>query len=66
MLMYRKIDKKRNCEDMKVDEFNENIKDLIKKIKKSEESDRMIREKEMKMCKIRIYVKNKKMKKVVE
>ncbi|XP_069705284.1 ubiquitin carboxyl-terminal hydrolase 47 isoform X2 [Periplaneta americana] len=55
MLMYRQIDKQRNCEAMTVDEFPPHIKDLLQKMQKREESDRIQREKEMDMCKIKLY-----------
>jgi ubiquitin carboxyl-terminal hydrolase 47 len=66
MLMYRQIDKQRNCEAMTVDEFPAHIKDLLQTIQKREESDRMLREKEMNMCKIRLYVHHPNLNQVVE
>ncbi|XP_067012676.1 ubiquitin carboxyl-terminal hydrolase 47 isoform X2 [Anabrus simplex] len=56
MLMYRQIDKKRNCEAMRVEDFPPHIKELLKKIQEREELDRKRREKEMVMCKIKLFV----------
>ncbi|XP_063244790.1 ubiquitin carboxyl-terminal hydrolase 47 isoform X2 [Bacillus rossius redtenbacheri] len=56
MLMYRQIDKERNCEAMTVEEFPPHIKVLLEKIQEREEMDKKIREKEMDMCRLRVYV----------
>ncbi|GLH00204.1 Ubiquitin carboxyl-terminal hydrolase 47 [Gryllus bimaculatus] len=55
MLMYRQVDKQRNCEAMTGEEFPSHIKKLLQKIQEREETDRMLREKEMDMVKIKIY-----------
>ncbi|KAJ9585896.1 hypothetical protein L9F63_020459 [Diploptera punctata] len=66
MLMYRQIDKQRNCEAMSVDQFPPHIKDLLEKMQKREESDRIKREKEMDMCKIKLYAHHPTQNQVVE
>jgi len=42
------------------------LQDLLQTIQKREESDRMLREKEMNMCKIRLYVHHPTLNQVVE
>ncbi|XP_021936857.1 ubiquitin carboxyl-terminal hydrolase 47-like isoform X2 [Zootermopsis nevadensis] len=66
MLMYRQIDKERNCEAMSVDEFPSHIKDLLQKIQKREENERILWEKEMDMCKIKLYAHHPTQNQVVE
>ncbi|XP_075229694.1 ubiquitin carboxyl-terminal hydrolase 47-like [Lycorma delicatula] len=55
MLMYRQIDKERNCDAMTVDEFPPHIKELHKKLQEREETDRLMKEKESEMCKIKLH-----------
>nr|CAD7439732.1 unnamed protein product [Timema bartmani] len=58
MLMYRQIDKTRNCDAMSTEEFPPHIKELLLKIQKREEFDRLLREKEMDMCKLKVYFRH--------
>nr|CAD7395807.1 unnamed protein product [Timema cristinae] len=58
MLMYRQIDKTRNCDALSTEEFPPHIKDLLLKIQQKEESDRLLREKEMDMCKLKVYFRH--------
>ncbi|CAH1708005.1 unnamed protein product [Chironomus riparius] len=58
MLMYRQQDPARNCHVIKEENFPPHIKKLIEKIKNSEETDRLKRERESEMLKLKIYFKN--------
>ncbi|KAF5276470.1 hypothetical protein FQA39_LY06539 [Lamprigera yunnana] len=55
MLMYRQIDKDRNCQAMNVDEFPAHIKNLLQHMREKEESDRAARERENDMYKLKVY-----------
>ncbi|XP_024942209.1 ubiquitin carboxyl-terminal hydrolase 47 isoform X2 [Cephus cinctus] len=55
MLMYRQIDPARNTLPMQVQDFPAHIQDLLKKMKESEENDRKNREKQISMCKFKVY-----------
>ncbi|XP_046413365.1 ubiquitin carboxyl-terminal hydrolase 47 isoform X1 [Neodiprion fabricii] len=55
MLMYRQIDPHRNKLPMQAVNFPKHIQDLLKKMKESEENDRKNREKQMSMCKLKVY-----------
>nr|XP_023028042.1 ubiquitin carboxyl-terminal hydrolase 47 isoform X1 [Leptinotarsa decemlineata] len=55
MLMYRLIDKTRNCRAMAEDEFPPHIQKLLQSIRKKEEEDRINREKESDKMKISVY-----------
>ncbi|XP_048515224.1 ubiquitin carboxyl-terminal hydrolase 47 isoform X2 [Athalia rosae] len=55
MLMYRQIDPSRNTLPMQAQNFPKHIQDLLKKMKESEENDRKNREKQMSMCKLKVY-----------
>nr|CAD7396000.1 unnamed protein product [Timema poppensis] len=58
MLMYRQIDKTRNCDALSAEEFPPHIKNLLLKIQQKEESDRLLLEKEMDMCKLKVYFRH--------
>ncbi|KAK4877199.1 hypothetical protein RN001_009705 [Aquatica leii] len=55
MLMYRQIDKQRNCQAMTVDEFPTHIKNLLQQMREKEENDRAARERENDMYKLKVY-----------
>ncbi|XP_031348562.1 ubiquitin carboxyl-terminal hydrolase 47 isoform X2 [Photinus pyralis] len=55
MLMYRQIDKQRNCHVMAVDEFPLHIKNLLQQMREKEENDRATRERESDMFKLKVY-----------
>ncbi|KAJ8985542.1 hypothetical protein NQ317_019925 [Molorchus minor] len=55
MLMYRQIDKQRNCGAITVEEFPPHIQKLLQDMRKKEEEDRINREKENDMIKINVY-----------
>lgn len=56
MLMYRQIDPARNVQAMTTDEFPAHIKTLLQSLREREEFDRMNREREMVMCKLKLFV----------
>lgn len=58
MLMYRQIDARRNMQTVKDDEFPVHIKELMKKMRDREESDRKAKERESEMVKLKVYYKN--------
>nr|XP_022915816.1 ubiquitin carboxyl-terminal hydrolase 47 [Onthophagus taurus]XP_022915817.1 ubiquitin carboxyl-terminal hydrolase 47 [Onthophagus taurus]XP_022915818.1 ubiquitin carboxyl-terminal hydrolase 47 [Onthophagus taurus] len=55
MLMYRQIDKNRNCHAMTVNEFPSHIQTLLKEMREKEEIDRLAKEKEIDMLKMKVY-----------
>lgn len=55
MLMYRQIEKQRNCQAMSVDEFPLHIKNLLQHMREKEEHDRAARERESDMFKLKVY-----------
>ncbi|KRT86654.1 hypothetical protein AMK59_2358 [Oryctes borbonicus] len=55
MLMYRQKDKNRNCNAMTVEEFPSHIQNLLKQMREKEESDRLAKEKENDMFKLKVY-----------
>lgn len=55
MLMYRQIDKARNCRAMNVDSFPPHIKKLLEHMRQKEEEDRISREKENDMVKFNVF-----------
>ncbi|CAH1998952.1 unnamed protein product [Acanthoscelides obtectus] len=55
MLMYRQIDKDRNCKAITVDEFPPHIKKLLQDMRRKEEEDRINKEKENEMIKLTVY-----------
>lgn len=58
MLMYRQQDPARNCMAIKEDNFPPHIKKLVERIKNHEEDDRLKKERESEMLKLKIYFKN--------
>lgn len=58
MLMYRQQDPARNCMAIKEDNFPPHIKKLVERIKNYEEDDRLKKERESEMLKLKIYFKN--------
>ncbi|KFM79478.1 Ubiquitin carboxyl-terminal hydrolase 47, partial [Stegodyphus mimosarum] len=55
MLMYRQIDKEKNAECMSPEEFPEHIKDLLQCMQEQEERERLQRELDRSMCKIKLF-----------
>lgn len=55
MLMYRRIDKERNAKAMTMEEFPPHIMNLLKQMREKEERDRLNREKESDMFKMKIH-----------
>lgn len=55
MLMYRQVDKDRNCRAISVDNFPPHIQKLLQDMRRKEEEDRINREKENDMIKINVY-----------
>ncbi|XP_044731770.1 ubiquitin carboxyl-terminal hydrolase 47 isoform X2 [Chrysoperla carnea] len=58
MLMYRQIDKERNCDAITIDTFPPHIQELYEKIKAKEDRERVCREKESKLCKLKVYARH--------
>lgn len=58
MLMYRQQDPARNCLAIKEENFPPHIKNLMDRIKNHEEDDRLQKERESEMLKLKIYFKN--------
>lgn len=58
MLMYRQINKERNCNAMSIEDFPPHIQNLLRQMKEKEENDRISREKESDMVKLRVYFYN--------
>lgn len=58
MLMYRQIDKNRNCRTMTAEEFPPHIQKLLDEMHRKEEEDRKNREKENDMVKLNVYYIN--------
>lgn len=58
MLMYRQQDPARNCMAIKEENFPQHIKTLVDRIKNHEETDRLKKERESEMLKLKIYFKN--------
>lgn len=58
MLMYRQIDKDRNCRAMSTDEFPAYIKKLLQDMREKEEEERRNREKENDMVKLNVHYRN--------
>lgn len=54
--MYRQIDPERNVNAMTTEEFPKHIKDLLHSLREREESDRLNKEREMQLCKLKLYV----------
>ncbi|XP_071446891.1 ubiquitin carboxyl-terminal hydrolase 47-like isoform X2 [Hetaerina americana] len=55
MLMYRQIDKNRNCLAMTVDQFPPHIKELLTKMKEKEELERVARERDLDSIKMKVF-----------
>ncbi|XP_017780460.1 PREDICTED: ubiquitin carboxyl-terminal hydrolase 47 isoform X2 [Nicrophorus vespilloides] len=55
MLMYRQIDKDRNCAALTMDDFPSHIKKLLQDMRDKEEADRIKKEKENETFKIKVY-----------
>lgn len=55
MLMYRQIDKARNCSAITVDEFPPHIQKLLKQMRTREEEELLNRQKEDNMVKITVW-----------
>ncbi|XP_039286444.1 ubiquitin carboxyl-terminal hydrolase 47 isoform X2 [Nilaparvata lugens] len=55
MLMYRQIDKDRNCDAIAVDNFPPHIKQLYREMQEKEENDRKLKEKESEVCRLKIH-----------
>lgn len=55
MLMYRQVDKTRNAKAMAYEEFPPHILELLQQMREKEEQDRLNREKENDMFKLRVY-----------
>lgn len=55
MLMYRQIDKNRNAVAMTVDKFPPHIQKLLQQMREKEESDRLAKEKENDMFRLKIF-----------
>lgn len=53
--MYRQIDKNRNCNAMTTEEFPQHIQNLLRQMRQKEESDRLAKEKERDMFKLKVY-----------
>ncbi|CAH0547726.1 unnamed protein product [Brassicogethes aeneus] len=58
MLMYRQIDKDRNCRAIDVENFPPHIKKLLEHMRQKEEEDRISREKENDMIKLNVFCQN--------
>lgn len=58
MLMYRQQDPARNCLAIKEENFPPHIKSLAERIKNSDETDRIKKERDYEMLKLKIYFKN--------
>lgn len=53
--MYRQIDNERNAKAITSDEFPQHIKNLLKQMREKEEKDRLYREKENDMFRLKIH-----------
>lgn len=53
--MYRQIDLERNVNAMSTEEFPKHIKDLLQNLREREESDRINKEREMQLCKFKLF-----------
>lgn len=58
MLMYRQIDKERNCSAMKIDEFPPHITKLLQKLKDRDEEDKKKKADQLGMIKMKVYMRN--------
>ncbi|KAG8235553.1 hypothetical protein J437_LFUL015393 [Ladona fulva] len=56
MLMYRQIDKNRNCLAMTVDQFPPHIKELLAAMREREEQERAARERDLDSIKMKVFV----------
>ncbi|XP_046390872.1 ubiquitin carboxyl-terminal hydrolase 47-like isoform X2 [Ischnura elegans] len=56
MLMYRQIDKDRNCLAMNVDQFPPHIKELLAKMREKEEQERAARERDLDSIKMKVFL----------
>ncbi|XP_054709133.1 ubiquitin carboxyl-terminal hydrolase 47-like [Uloborus diversus] len=66
MLMYRQIDKEKNTECMCPDEFPEHIKTLLQSMQEQEEQERIARELDRSMCKIKLFCQHPKHHRMIE
>lgn len=66
MLMYRQIDSERNVNAMTTEEFPQHIKELLQNLREREESDRINKEREMQLCKLKLYVNHPIQKEMIE
>lgn len=66
MLMYRQIDSERNVNAMTAEEFPKHIKDLLHSLREREESDRLNKEREMQLVKMKLYVNHPVEKQIIE
>ena len=55
--MYRQIDARRNTQPVKEEDFPVHIKELMKKMRDHEESERKAKERESEMLKLKVYFK---------
>ncbi|XP_018335481.1 ubiquitin carboxyl-terminal hydrolase 47 [Agrilus planipennis] len=55
MLMYRQIDKERNCKAMTVAEFPPHLRKLLRKMRQKEEFDRVAKERQNEMFRLKVY-----------
>ncbi|RZF32369.1 hypothetical protein LSTR_LSTR001833 [Laodelphax striatellus] len=58
MLMYRQIDKDRNCDAITVENFPPHIKELYRQMQEKEENDRKMKEKESEVCRLKIHCRH--------
>jgi ubiquitin carboxyl-terminal hydrolase 47 len=58
MLMYRQIDKERNCQAMKVEEFPPHMQKLLQLMRNKEKSDTMNKEKQNNSIRLTVYCYN--------
>ncbi|GBM25505.1 Ubiquitin carboxyl-terminal hydrolase 47 [Araneus ventricosus] len=66
MLMYRQIDKQKNADCMTEEEFPEHIKAILQCMQDQEERDRIQRELDRCMCKIKLFCMHPSQKRLVE
>lgn len=66
MLMYRQIDKQKNTECITPDEFPEHIKALLQCMQEQEERERVQRELDRSMCKIKLFCQHPIQRRMVE
>lgn len=58
MLMYRQIDKDQNCQSFTIEQFPLHIQEMYKQMQEREETDRMMKERQQDMCKLKVFYRH--------